>query len=45
MMEEQETPQIQKRGKYNHNELYIVENTALARSAHDMIDSEGRRAK
>ena len=43
--EEQETPQIQKRGKYNHNELYIVENTALARSAHGMIDSEGRRAK
>ena len=43
--EEQETPQIQKRGKYNHNELYIVENTALARSDHGMIDPEGRRAK
>jgi hypothetical protein len=27
-----------KRGKYNHNELYVVENTALARPAHDMID-------
>ena len=43
--EEQEKPQTQKRGKYDHNELYVVENTALARSAHDMIDWEGRRPK